>query len=188
MTIRTQTPDLLKGIAVLLMMQVHIIELFATPEISNSIIGKFLLFLGGPLVAPIFAFFLGYFLIESAKSTKQLVIRGVQLFILGMCLNVLLNLNLIISANRGVLKIDIWPYIFGVDILQFAGLTTILLTVVRNIIKKSIYVSLFGVLLCAFFGNYLLCFISTSVSLKYVSAFFYGSTTWSYFPLFPWLS
>jgi uncharacterized membrane protein len=80
MTIRTQTPDLLKGIAVLLMMQVHIIELFATNQISDSIIGKFLLFLGGPLVAPIFAFFLGYFLIDSKKSTRQLFVRGLQLF------------------------------------------------------------------------------------------------------------
>lgn len=34
---RTQIADLLKGIAVLLMIQVHVIELFATIEIAVSL-------------------------------------------------------------------------------------------------------------------------------------------------------
>jgi uncharacterized membrane protein len=80
MTVRTQTPDLLKGIAVLLMIQVHIIEVFASQTISSSAIGKFLLFLGGPMVAPVFAFFLGYFLMDSKKTSQQLIVRGLQLF------------------------------------------------------------------------------------------------------------
>ena len=187
MTIRTQTPDLLKGIAVLLMIQVHIIELFATNQISESIIGKLLLFLGGPLVAPVFAFFLGYFLMKSNKSAKQLVVRGLQLFGLGMCLNILLNLNLIISVNRGVLKVDIWPYIFGVDILQLAGLAVVLMAVLKKVLQNYL-MSIALILLSAFLGHYLLQFTSDSSFIKYISSFFYGSTTWSYFPLFPWLA
>ena len=57
---RIKTADLLKGIAAILMIQVHIIELFATNDISESTAGKFLLFLGGPAVAPVFIILLGY--------------------------------------------------------------------------------------------------------------------------------
>ena len=64
---RTQTADLLKGIAVILMIQVHIIELFANHTIFNSDYGKLLLFLGGPLVAPIFSILFGYFIASSKK-------------------------------------------------------------------------------------------------------------------------
>ena len=34
----------------------------------------------------------------------------------------------------------------------------------------------------------MLQFTSDSSFIKYISSFFYGSTTWSYFPLFPWLA
>ena len=68
MQARTQTADVLKGIAVLLMIQVHIIELFATDEIYNSNIGKILLFFGGPPVAPIFMILFGYFIFLLPKQ------------------------------------------------------------------------------------------------------------------------
>ncbi len=55
MPTRTQTFDLLKGVAVLLMIQVHIIELFADNVISTSQVGKVLMYLGGAPVAPVFA-------------------------------------------------------------------------------------------------------------------------------------
>ena len=41
---RTQLADLLKGIAVVLMIQVHIIEKFAVVSIYESNVGKLLLF------------------------------------------------------------------------------------------------------------------------------------------------
>jgi uncharacterized membrane protein len=185
---RLQTADLLKGIAVLLMMQVHLIELFATQQISTGYIGKFLMFLGGPFVAPVFAFFLGYFIIESKKNAKQLIGRGVGLIFLGILLNFLLNLNLILSVKEGKFTIDLLPYIFGADILPFAGLAIILLVVFNNGINKNIYMVIAGAIASAFLGHYLLRFIPDKVFFKYVSSFFYGSSRWSYFPLFPWMA
>jgi uncharacterized membrane protein len=81
MEARSNTADLLKGIAVLLMIQIHLIELFAHPNISTSAVGEFLLFLGGPPAAPIFIVIMGYFLAASKQSALQLVSRGVKLFI-----------------------------------------------------------------------------------------------------------
>ena len=63
--LRNQTADLLKGIAVLLMIQVHVIELFSTDAINSSRIGHILLFLGGPPVAPVFAVIFGYYILRN---------------------------------------------------------------------------------------------------------------------------
>lgn len=185
---RTQTADLLKGIAVLLMIQVHIIELFATKQISDGYIGKFLLFSGGSFVAPVFAFFIGYFLANSKKSTKQLIGRGVVFFIVGIFLNLALNLNLMLSVKAGKYSIDLLPYVFGVDILPFAGLAIILLAILKKIITKNIYAAFTIAIVSAFFGHYFLRFVPGNIFLKYISSFFYGSSRWSYFPLFPWLA
>jgi uncharacterized membrane protein len=49
-------------------------------------------------------------------------------------------------------------------------------------------VSISLLIVTASLGHYLLHFIPATIFMKYVSAFFYGSTTWAYFPLFPWLA
>lgn len=188
MNSRTSTPDLLKGIAALLMIQVHIIELFATPEIFSSNIGKVLLFLGGPPVAPLYIFFLGYFIAGSRKSTLALVVRGVKILLLGLFLNIALNLNLIISVGQGLFPINLWPYIFGVDVLPHAGLSIILIALLKKIIDKNIFVPIVLLLLVAFSGTLFLDCIPEKSSLKYLSALIYGSSWWSYFPLLPWFA
>ena len=185
---RTQTADLIKGVAVLLMIQVHIIELFATETVYNSPIGKVLLFLGGPAVAPAFMIVLGYFIALSKKTTHQLIIRGTKIIVLGMLLNLALNLNLIFSVYKGVLHVDVVPYVFGVDILQFAGISIIVLAIFKKVIEKSLVFVLVSILVSAFLGHFLLKFIPSNMYLKYISAFFYGSCWWSYFPFFPWFA
>ena len=185
---RIQTSDLLKGTAVLLMIQVHIIELFATNSLSASRFGSYLLFLGGPFVAPVFLIILGYFMASSKRTTKQLILRGIMTFCLGMILNILLNLNLILSVNAGKLQIDLLPYIFGVDILQFAGIAIIALTILKSFFKKKTIPVVAIAVASAFLGTYLLQFMPDNFILKYITSFFYGSSKWAYFPLFPWLA
>jgi len=188
MTTRYQTADLLKGIAVLLMIQVHILELFASNTILTSSFGKILMFLGGPPVAPVFTLVLGYFMAASKKSTSQLIIRGVKIIFLGMLLNLALNLNLIVSVYKGLYQIDVLPYIFGVDILHFAGLSIIFLALTKKIFEKNLILIFVCIGVSAFLGHFLLNYIPETVSLKYISALFYGSTEWSYFPFFPWIA
>ena len=85
---RNHSLDLLKGIAVLLMIQVHVMELFASDAVSTSTVGKLSLFFGGAPVAPLFMIIFGYFIAKSNKSVRQLLARGVQIFVLGMALNI----------------------------------------------------------------------------------------------------
>ena len=40
------------------------------------------------------------------------------------------------SVYQEKLQVDIWLYIFGVDILQFAGLSLIVFAVLRKLIQK----------------------------------------------------
>jgi len=56
---RNQTADLLKGFAVIFMIQVHVIEQFATQTLYDSLWGKISLFLGGPFCAPVFLAVMG---------------------------------------------------------------------------------------------------------------------------------
>ncbi len=185
---RTQTADLLKGIAVLLMIQVHIIELFASEEIYNSSIGKVLLFLGGPPVAPLFMVVFGYFIAASNKSMWQLIARGVKIIALGMFLNIALNLNLILHVNRGELQIDLWPYIFGVDILQFAGLAIIIIALIKKVIENNLFALFMCILISTFLGNFLSNITPDTKVSQYIFSFLYGCSKWSYFPIFPWIA
>lgn len=185
---RTQVADVLKGIAILFMIQVHLMELFASNSVYESKGGHVMLFLGGPPVAPIFMTVFGYFVFASNRTSKELIGRGLKILLLGMVLNLALNFNLILKVNLGILKIDILPYIFGVDVLQFAGLSLILVTLFKNLIQKYVYLVLCIIPIIVFIGEHFLNYEPQNIFLKYLSAFFYGSTSWSYFPLFPWLA
>ena len=108
---RNITADLLKGIAVILMIQVHIVELFAQQEIFDSYLGKILLFLGGPPAAPVFMTVMGYFIAKQNKPLKLNLIRGIKLILLGFVLNIGLNFHLFIKIIRGEFLINPWPYL-----------------------------------------------------------------------------
>ena len=87
---RNPVPDLMKGIAVIAMIQVHIMELFAKAEILEGPVGKASLFLGGPFAAPVFMTVMGYFLAGSVKRTREKMKRGLQLIGLGFLLNIVI--------------------------------------------------------------------------------------------------
>lgn len=170
------------------MIQVHILELFATQDIFNSSLGKVVLFLGGPPVAPVFIVVFGYFIAQSKKSTTKLFNRGLKIILLGLLLNIALNFNLIISVNKGLFDINLLPYIFGADILPLAGLSIISIALLKKALDRSIILVVVFSMISAFLGTFLLDYNTEQPILKYVFSFFYGISAWSYFPLFPWLS
>lgn len=187
MTQRLQTFDILKGVAVILMIQVHILELFAIPDIFSSSVGRLLLFLGGPPVAPVFLFIFGFFIARGNKSLSLMLQRGGKILLIGVLLNILLNLNLFLSIFRGEFQFSIWPYVFGVDILVNAGFSLIALALLREVFREKIIAYIVLALLSAFMGRYLLNYTADG-NFQYVLSAFYGAAWWSYFPLFPWLS
>jgi len=185
---RIQTFDLLKGIAVIFMIQVHIVELFASQYFFNSHIGKILLFLGGPPVAPIFLIAFGFFIAKSNKNMLQLFQRGFYILIVGLLLNIALNFNLITSVWRGRFDIDVMPYIFGVDILINAGIVLLIMAFIKYFIKDNVVFLIIIVAITAFLGGFMMNYTCEHGALQYILSVFYGTSRWSYFPIFPWLS
>ena len=165
---RIQTFDLLKGVAVIFMIQVHIVELFAVQSFFDSQTGKILLFLGGPPVAPFFLITFGFFIAKSKKNTLQLFKRGCSILILGLLLNIALNFNLIVSVLRGRFVIELIPYLFGIDILINAGFVIIILALIKKIVKKSIIPLLIIILIAAFLGQFLLSFKAEEGTEQYL--------------------
>ena len=185
---RNGAADLLKGIAVVLMIQVHIMEQFATADLYNSTIGKLSLFLGGPACAPAFMAAMGYYLAQSKRTPAGILKRGIMLFSGGILLNTGRSVNLLAMIFSGEVSLNPWHFILGADILTLAGISVIIIGLLRYLSTASrllytlmlLSVVVLSVIVPEIPGN--------SGFSPYVSAFFWGGAAWSYFPLFPWLS
>lgn len=184
---RNRTADFLKGFAVIFMIQVHLMELFAQQEIYNSFWGKISLFLGGPPAAPIFMAVMGYFIAQSKKNLFAEIKRGAKLIAWGFALNIGLNLNLFYHIFIGKFQINPWEYLFGVDILFLAGISVMLIALIKCFFKQKIWlwiIMLFAVVLIPTF------FFPPTLNknLSFLMAYFYSDVWWSYFPVIPWMA
>ncbi|MBI9036260.1 MAG: DUF1624 domain-containing protein [Bacteroidales bacterium] len=184
---RQSIPDLLKGISVLLMIQVHLMELFATPSLLDSSLGKVSLFLGGPPAAPLFMIVMGYF-ISFSKGIIPLIKRGFQLIGLGLLLNLLLNTHLLIKIFTGKFILNPWEYIFGVDILFLAGISFLFIAGLYLLFRNKGILYLLTSVVIIISSTYIQPYLVTNNDLKYLLAYFGGNYTWSYFAFFPWVA
>lgn len=185
---RLGLPDFLKGLAVVLMVQVHLMELFALPEIQQSMAGKISLFLGGPAAAPLFMAVMGYFQASSVKPLLQRIRLGLKFILWGFLLNIGLNIHLFLKIANGTFELNPWTYVFGVDILFLAGFSVIIIAVIRQLFADKL-LAWFVVFVFAATLNPWIPIISDTIAwLKYFEAYFWGYHSWSYFPVFPWLS
>lgn len=184
---RFPLPDLLKGFAVLLIVPVHILVTFIDFPGRESLFGKSLLLLGGPIAVPVFMMVMGYFVALNKKSTAQNILRGVLIFILGIFLNIGLNFNLLLKIKFDDWQFDPLQYIFGIDIFFLAGLSIIILSVLKTIKYGQQWIVLALILFVSgstsFFNEILMV-----TDRNYILPFIGGEYSWSYFPLFPWLT
>lgn len=187
---RNQTADLLKGFAVVFMIQVHLMELFAKQHIHDELIGKISFFLGGPPAAPLFMAVMGYFLAKSGKSFLQNIKRGVTLIVGGIILNVGLNFHLLVLIFLEKVQLDPLQYIFGADILPLAGFSIILISLIKNFTKTNPHsaslVSFLTIIFILILHSITIETEPQSRTVAYIQAFFFGKLEWSYFPLLPW--
>jgi uncharacterized membrane protein len=185
---RDAVADLLKGTAVVLMVQVHLMELFARPDVLASWPGKVSLFLGGPPAAPLFLLVMGYYLAASTRSTGGLLLRGLKLLALGGLLNLGLNAHVLMKIVQGALPFDPRPFILGVDILFVAGASTMLLALFRPLLNRALLATLAAALLVILFSPWMTRFLTTTGAARWGFAYVAGIYEWSYFPCFPWLA
>ncbi|MCK5839673.1 MAG: DUF1624 domain-containing protein [Bacteroidales bacterium] len=184
---RKGLPDLLKGLAVLSMIQVHIMELFVRQGIFEGTIGSLSLFVGGPPAAPVFLIVMGYFLALKERPFLYFVKRGMLLILWGFLLNIGLNFHLFVKIYQGLYELNPLDYLLGVDIFFLAGMSILLISVLKYLFRGNGYLYFFLAVAIVFVTPKLPGFADDSW-LKYIEAFLWGKQSWSYFPLFPWLA
>lgn len=184
---RFPLPDLLKGFAVFLIVPVHILETFIDLPGRESLFGDILLMLGGPVAVPIFMMVMGYFIALNKKSTLQNVFRGGLIFMLGLLLNIGLNFHLLLKIYTEGWQLDPYQFILGVDIFFLAGLSIMVLALLKNIKKAQKWILLVLILSISGATSYMNDLLLVA-DKNYLLPFIAGKYTWSYFPLFPWLT
>lgn len=185
---RLGIPDLIKGVAVILMVQVHLTELFAMPDFYASLAGKVSLFLGGPPAAPAFMGVMGFFLAYKKQPLARQIKRGLLLLALGFVLNIGMNLHLLIKIVSRSFQLDPWRYVFGVDILFLAGISIIVVALLQPLLKKRWALWLLLIPVVAMANRWLPVYGGEAEWPRYLQAYFWGYFSWSYFPFFPWFS
>ncbi len=181
-------PDLLKGWAVVWMIQVHLMELFMPEAVYQSLWGRISLFLGGPPAAPVFMAVMGYFLARPAVKPAGLTVRGMKLLLWGLLLNLGLNLHLLFRYFFKELQVDPLGYLFGVDILFLAGFSLLFIAVMKPLLGERPWLWLLLAGCIAFFGDRIPALAGSESPLQYLAAFLGGPYQWSYFPLIPWVA
>jgi len=184
---RLALPDLLKGFAVFLIIPVHVLETVIDSSGREGLFGKTLFLLGGPIAVPVFMMVMGYFVSVSKKSNAENILRGVLIFILGIFLNIGLNFHLLLKIWTEGWKFNPFQAIFGVDIFFLAGLSIVILSVLKTIKNGQQWIAfallLFVIVTTSYFNEILMV-----TDRNYLLPFIGGEYSWSYFPLFPWLT
>ncbi len=136
--------DLARGLAVLFMIAVHTLEVFANQEVKNTVFGQIIAFLGGPPAAPVFMTLMGFSFMYSRKlELKQRLLRGFKIFLSGYILNILrgvvpftlsTQLEMDIAKTYPLEKLNEYTILTIVDILQFAGIALIF-PIIKNFLS-----------------------------------------------------
>jgi surface polysaccharide O-acyltransferase-like enzyme len=147
--------DLARGLAVFFMIAVHTLEVFANQEVKNSVFGQIISFLGGPPAAPVFMTLMGFSFIYSSKSElKPKLLRGFKIFLSGYVLNIFrgvipfilaTDLKLNVIKIFPIEKINAYTILTTVDILQFAGIALMIMSIIQ-----ALQINKYLILLAAF--------------------------------------
>lgn len=182
--------DCAKGVAVIFMVWVHVNEYYQSEAYEGGIYNRLVEFLGSPPAAPVFMFLLGVGVVYTRhKKASQLAARGVRLLIGGYVFSFVRDMIpwLIIYALEGD-KRNIATgsdLLWGIDILQFAGLTFLFFAIVRKYCLTHMQI---GYLWCVFAAFHILVgkvSYPNSV-LNDVFGLFWGTSSYSWFPFLNW--
>lgn len=185
--------DLARGLAIVFMVMQHVQVIFAVGEGEDSALGLLFVLLGTAPAAPVFMVAMGFLFGSSTRTgVRSGIVRGLQLFALGYVLNVLrFILPLLLGTHPRIVELfgDTWwgPF-FEIDILQLAGLSLIILGLVKHhlrdprvVLALAAAVATVSPLLWGLGGSFLL-------SENFLLDPLWGTGDWVSFPLFPWLT
>ena len=131
--------DIAKGFAILFMVWGHTLETFgAESGLSYEIVENFL---GGPFAAPVFMVCMGIGMRYGRKtSAKDFARRGIGLLLTGLILNVFRYVLPMLTAyalSGEKLYLNTFTFLFGVDILEFAGLAFLFFALAKKLKWKD---------------------------------------------------
>lgn len=186
--------DLARGLALLFMVWVHVLEEWATLPLQRSAFGRVVEFFGSSPAAPVFMGLMGASIAFSRRgSTVGLVRRGLELLGLAFLLNFLrgsllaqIGLSLGLVQAEAIAPYTPWNLFWIVDILGFAGPALILLGLIRRIDRPLLWVSLAAVV--ALVSPSLWGIESDWAPWNGVLRHLWGTGPMVSFPMFPWLA
>lgn len=191
---RQKVVDLARGLAVLFMVLVHVLETYGVQRVRESNFGYVIEFFGSPPAAPVFMLLMGVSLAFSNRiSPRALAIRGVKIFILGYILSFFrFFLPMFVGLKNGIFTMwDLKPYsmlalVIEVDILQFAGLSLVFLGSLEWLkIRKAYYPAIALVLSLA--SPHLWGIELNIPVFNYLFDPLWGDAYYVYFPFFSWI-
>lgn len=193
---RIATFDVAKGVAVLLMIMIHVLDFYALPEVRFGTFGATLKFAVGWPAASMFVFIMGLFITYSDSSgLRQDLVRAAGLFALGYLLNLTRStIPMWLSIEIGLVTYaDVAPHtplseLLIVDVFQFAGLALFICALLRHYVPLPGY-WLLAALAVALVSPMIWDTSSGNGLLDQVLKLFVGNENQgAMFPLFPWLA
>lgn len=184
---RSRTADFLKGVALIAMVQLVLVEYFAQQPILDGLMGKISLFLGGSPAAPTFLAIMGYYIARQAHGFRHTISRGFKLILLGVLLNIARNAIILFDVFTAKASADIWHLIFGTDILILAGLSLVAMAILIRILRGHVlaYLALIIVFLLL---QYIIPPVEKMAPGSIILPFFYGKYPQAQFPFIPWFA
>ncbi len=187
--------DLLRGLAVFVMIEVHVVNALLLPELRTGDFFRVLNFING-LVAPSFIFIAGFAFAISARRkwndytapTRPLFVqirRLIVIILIGYVLHLpFFSLRKILAESTP----RIWENFFQADVLHCIGVSLIFLQVLVLLFKREKWVyataGLFGLIFI--FGAPLVWMKDFADSIPLPLAAYLNNKHYSLFPLFPW--
>jgi|GEM_PF-155469 len=180
--------DIAKGLSILFMVWVHTTETFGNYQgVGNMVVE----ILGGPFAAPVFMVCMGTGLCYARKTqARDLAKRGVGLLVTGLLLNVfryILPLFIGYALTEEPLFLYTFPFLFGVDIMEFAGLTFLFFALAKrfNWSEKVLAVTAVA---ASLLGMLLKGTASGSVYIDQFLGYIWGNdNAETYFPFLNWI-
>ena len=183
--------DIVKGLAIIFMVWCHTFDSLGGDRTTP--IG-FLVdcILGGPFAAPVFMICMGIGICYSRNNTpKEMAQRGLSIFLMGYFLNICRYtiptlITYLISGDSTYLQ-TIIPQFFVVDILQFAGLSFLLIALLRKL-NISMWWGLVFAGVLSVLGTLLIDKATGVTIIDYIFGLFWKTNENAYFTLFHWFA
>jgi uncharacterized membrane protein len=202
---RVYAVDLARGLAVLFMIGVHVLDTYSSHELQHTVLGLIIAWLGGPPSAPVFMALMGVSFYYSRNTDLKFGIkRGLEIILLGYILNILRGIlpifvvSLLAPSVAESIPQAVANYhdaFVELDILQFAGLSLIVMAIIREL-KFNKYILLCLSVIIGFISPMLWNITPNIPVAGYFLDYLWGDKPSSMmcignlvsFPFFPWFT